>query len=309
MKATAFAPSKVIVTGEHFVVHGSWALAAAIGKGVSVTVEDADRLTLSSDRFPRSTSGALAPLTRVVESLANAYGFSKSIRVTVSSEVPDGAGLGSSAATMVALASAVSELRGIDLRKDEVILHAMAGEKEVHGRPSGIDPAACALGGVILFRAGQRPKAITLQGSRRLLVVYSGRKRSTSQLISRVSGVNERFPHFFAGLAASVSELSQSAASRLAEGDMRGVGRLLLANHAILSGVGASTPELDGLVDLMLSLGCHGAKLTGAGGGGSVLAVAPEGKVKSVISEVKGRGFEAFESVIPVNGVKSWQGL
>jgi mevalonate kinase len=87
---------------------------------------------------------------------------------------------------------------------------------------------------------------------------------------------------------------------------MDGLGRLLTLNHAALSFVGASNDQLDDLVDTLVSLGCLGAKLTGAGGGGSVLAIAPEKRGKSIISQVERRGFEAFEAEIPVGGVRSW---
>ena len=139
-----------------------------------------------------------------------------------------------------------------------------------------------------------------------MLVAYSGRKRSTRRLISRVTKAKEKYPAFFQGLADSASEVSRLAAQRLALGDMAGLGRLLTYNQAVLSSLGASNSRLDELVDVLLSVGCLGAKLTGAGGGGSVIAVPPKGKEKSTISELKRRGFEAFEANIPVGGVSSW---
>ncbi len=306
MKAIAEAPSKVIITGEHFVVHGAWALAAAIGRKVRVEVSDADRFRVESQRFGSGSSPALRPIEGVVEAMGREFSFKPALRVLVSSQIPDGAGLGSSASTMVALSAAVSKLRGLDLTKKELIGFAMIGEREIHGRPSGVDTAICAYGGVILFKVGRREKQVPIAGTRRLLVVYSGTKRSTKRLISHVADVKARLPSFFAGLADSASEVSTMAAERLEAGDMEGLGRLLTFNHAVLSTVGVSNTKLDSLVDLLLSLGCYGAKLTGAGGGGSTLAVAPEGKEKSIIAELTARGFDAFVAEIPVGGVKSW---
>ncbi len=306
MKASAEAPCKAIITGEHFVVHGSWALAAAIGKKVRVDVQDSRRFGVSSHEY-RLSRDALHPVERIVETLAREFSFKPSLRVEIRSEVPAGAGLGSSASTMVALVAALSRLKSLGLGRSEVIDFAAVGEKEVHGRPSGIDVNTCALGGVLLYKVGSRPKRVRLNGTRKLLVVYSGKKRSTRQLIDRVSGAKERHPGLFGGLADSVSEATRTAADRLVEGDMAGLGRLLTFNHAALSAVGASNARLDGLVDTLLSLGCLGAKLTGAGGGGSVIAVPPEGKAKSTTSALRRRGFEAFEARIPVEGVVSWQ--
>lgn len=305
MRSSAEAPCKAIITGEHFVVHGAWALAAALGKKVRVDVEPSDRFRIHSDAHLASSS-ALAPAARVVETMAREFSFRPNLRVDISSEVPDGAGLGSSASTMVAIVAALSRLKSLGLGRREVIEFAMVGEREIHGHPSGIDVNTCALGGVLLFKMGARPKPVSLSRPARLLVVHSGRKRKTRRLIDRVSATRSSHPALFAGLAQSASDLSHLAADRLAAGDTRGLGRLLTYNHAVLSFIGASNARLDALVDLLLSLGCAGAKLTGAGGGGSVIAVAAEGKEKSTISELKRRGFDAFEASIPVGGARSW---
>jgi mevalonate kinase len=305
MRSSAEAPCKAIITGEHFVVHGAWALVAALGRKVRVDVETSERFRLHSDALNISRA-ALAPAKRVVEVMAREFSFKPSLSVNISSEVPDGAGLGSSASTMVALVSALSRLKSLGLGTREVIDFAMVGEKEIHGRPSGIDVNICALGGVLLFKMGARPKRLNLRRPVKLLVVQSGRKRRTKRLINRVSQTGARYPGIFGGLTRSESALSLLAAERLSAGDMIGLGRLLTYNHAVLSFIGASNARLDGLVDLLHALGCRGAKLTGAGGGGSVIAVAAEGKEKSTISELKRRGYDAFEASIPVGGVKSW---
>ncbi|MBI3841183.1 MAG: mevalonate kinase [Thaumarchaeota archaeon] len=306
MKAIAEAPSKVIITGEHFVVHGAWALAAAIPRKSRVEVSKSDRLRVSSDRFRGANHPALRAIARVVVAMSKEFSFSPSLTVAVSSQVPEGSGLGSSASTMVALSSSLSRLHSLRLSLDEVIRFSMIGEGQIHGRPSGIDSTVCARGGVILFTPGTSPKQVRLSRPRSLVVCHSGITRSTRRQINRVSGVKEMFPSLFAGLTESASEVSLMAADLLKKDDMKGLGRLLNFNHAVLSTLGVSNRALDRLVDLLLSLGCYGAKLTGAGGGGSVLAVAPEGKEKSIISGLKARGFDAFIAGIPVKGVESW---
>lgn len=305
MKAIAEAPSKAIVTGEHFVVHGAWALAAALPRRVRVEVEEARDFEVRSDKFDRKAP-ELQPIARMVETLAREFSFSPTLRVSVSSTIPEGAGLGSSASTMVALAAAVSRLHSLGLRIEEIIRSSMVGEQEIHGRPSGIDPTVCAHGGVVLFRPGARLRKVSMDARRSLIISFSGMNRSTKGQIDKVSRVKDRFPSLFSSLVGSVSELSLDASAKLKGGDMRGLGSLLTTNHAALRAVGASNETLDGLVDLLASMGTYGAKLTGAGGGGSVVAVAPAGKEKSIVSAVTARGFETFRAQIPVEGVKSW---
>ncbi len=303
-KAVAEAPSKTIITGEHFVVHGSYALAAAVDRRVRVEVQESGRLSISSNSV--SGSEALRPMELVIEAISKEHSVRPNLRVRVSSGVPGGAGLGSSASTMVALTSAVSRLNSLKLPLKEVVRLAMVGETEIHGRPSGVDVNVCAYGGVILFRMGKTPRRVALGGPRRLLLVYSGKQRSTRLQINKVFDMKSEQPGLFRGLAGSINEVSLMAAERLTDGDMPGLGRLMTLNHAVLSRVGVSTDALDGLVDRLLVAGCLGAKLTGAGGGGSVLAIAPKGREESIISGLQRAGLDAFKASIPVEGVRSW---
>jgi len=306
LRAIAEAPSKVIITGEHFVVHGAWALAAALPRRVRVEVAPANSFGVSSDRFGEGDDAQLLPVSRVVDAMAREFSVSSSVRVSISSAVPEGAGLGSSAATMVAVAAAYSRLNSLRLGADEIVRFSMVGEQHVHGNPSGIDPNISARGGVLLFRPGSRPRKVALDSSRTLIVSYSGRRRSTKGQINTVARMKQKHPGLFSMLAKGVSSLSLEAADRLREGDMEGLGGLLAVNHAVLDTVGVSNDILDRMVDLCASLGSYGAKLTGAGGGGSVVAVAPEAKEKSIVSGLSARGFETFKVEIPSEGVRSW---
>ena len=305
MKAVAEAPSKAIITGEHFVVHGAWALAAALPRKVRAEVSRSPALAVRSDRFD-AKSPRLAPIRRIVEAVGQRFSVDTSVEVTISSQVPEGAGLGSSASTMVAVASALSRFHALGLGVDEIIRLSMVGEQDIHGKPSGIDPAACAYGGVILFRPGSKPRRVRLSHPRTVIVSYSGLNRATRGQIGRVSQMKDRHPGLFSRLTRAVSDLSEDAGRKLAEGDLKSLGNLLALDPAALDSVGVSNDTLDSMVDLMSSLGCYGAKLTGAGGGGSVLALAPEAKEKSIVSGLSARGFETFAARIPTEGVKSW---
>ncbi len=305
MRAVAEAPSKAIITGEHFVVHGAWALAAALPRRVRVEMKGAPALKVLSDRFG-GRSSQLIPVSNVVEAMAREFGVKPDVAISISSDVTGGAGLGSSAATMVAVAAAFSRLNSLKLGVDELVRCAMVGEQDIHGKPSGIDPAVCAHGGVVLFRTGAKPRKLSLGGARSLILSYSGEVRSTKGQIGRVWRMKERYPGMFSRLARGISELSLAASERLLAGDMKGLGTLLTVNHAALMSLGVSNDTLDGMVDLLSSMGSYGAKLTGAGGGGSVLAVAPEAKEKSIVSGLTARGFETFRASVPTEGVKSW---
>jgi len=263
------------------------------------------RFEVTSDRFaghhPR-----LRPVGLVVEEMAREFSVKPTVRVAVSSSIPEGAGLGSSASTMVAVASAFSKLNSLGLGPEEVARFSMVGEREIHGKPSGIDSAICTRGGVLLFRTNHRPKEVSFDGYRSLIVSYSGRSRSTKGLIGRVSNFKKTLPGLFSVFSESVSDLSLQAAERLIAGDMKGLGMILTLNQAVLGFLGVSNSALDKMVDYLASAGSYGAKLTGAGGGGSVVAVASEAKEKSIVSGLKARGFETFIAGVPAKGVRSW---
>ncbi len=141
--------------------------------------------------------------------------------------------------------------------------------------PSGIDATVSALGGVIQFTLGQEPRRVDLPTKTRFLVAYSGRRRNSGKLIHKVSSMKTVHPNLFKRLCENATRVSEEATEMLTSGKLEELGGLMTWNHAVLGMVGASNPVLDSLVDLCLSCGCYGAKLTGAGGGGSVLALPP----------------------------------
>lgn len=305
MKGVAEAPGKAIISGEHFVVHGATAIAAAIERGVRAEASRSDHLSVTSGlRDPRGVE----PARKVIESMYAARGAEPRVSIAITSTLAEGSGLGSSAATMVAVAGAASALEGWAL--DEALLAeaGSAGERLVHGNPSGIDAATSAMGGVILFKRGEAPRRVELPSPVTLLLVLSGRRRSTGRLIARVTEMKESYPSLFAGLCGGATLVSQLCADALRRGDAATLGHLMTYSHAVLARAGASNGALDLLVDTCIASGCLGAKLTGAGGGGSVLAVPPgdPGEARSVAEKLGAKGYEAFFTRLPASGVRVW---
>jgi len=297
----------VIITGEHFVVHGALALAASMSQKTRVEASGAQGLEVLTPITRSRPAGAdPLPVEKLVQEMYRERSLEPRVRLAITSELPSGAGLGSSASTMVAAVAAVSRLEGWNLDIHSMIETAMLGERLVHGRPSGIDVAVSAIGGVLQFRVGEEPKRLDLPKPARLLVVYSGERRSSKKLISKVSSMKNDFPHLFASLCDSASFVTGLATQCFLEGRLDELGKLLTYNHAVLATVGASNGRLDRLVDLCLECGCYGAKLTGAGGGGSVLAISPQGKEEEVGGRLERRGFRVFLTDVPSEGVKVW---
>jgi mevalonate kinase len=307
----AEAPGKVILAGEHFVVHGGYAIAAAIDRRIRVELSESDSFKVESDQVQRPLADAGGPrafsaIAAVVREAMGRTTEMPKIRLKISSELPPGAGLGSSASTMVATAAAVGTYLEKKPGAEEIIHHSMVGEEKVHGKPSGIDVAVSAYGGVIGFQGGKRVETFKLQDSVSLIVVYSGKRRKTRKLIKKVSLMRQSRPVLFSALGNAISSLSRRAALSLSEGRLSELGELFLLNQAALTVIGASSTELDRLIDLSLHLGCYGAKLTGAGGGGCIIAVSDTDETKSIVKHLKSNSYEAFFVELPQQGVRTW---
>jgi mevalonate kinase len=305
LKGVAEAPGKVIISGEHFVVHGATALAAAIDRKVRVEAKRSDRLAVASHL---SDPDELVPAKELVQSIYKARKAEPRVSISITSNLVEGAGLGSSAATMLAIAGATSALEGWAIDQRSLAEAADSGEKLVHGNPSGIDVTTSAMGGVVLFKKGDEPRRVSLRTHITLMVAFSGTKRNTGELIRRVTGMKGTYPSLFQSLCESATLVSGLSADALTKGDTEVLGRLMTYSHAVLARAGASNERLDGLVDACLRSGCLGAKLTGAGGGGSVLAVPPADprEARAVAEDIAKKGYDTFFTKVPSGGAKAW---
>jgi len=309
------APGKIILSGEHFVVHGSYSLAAAISKRVYVSVREIEgtrsRIVtngLTSDiNSDDGSFPAVKTVARTILSRAEKRFTQHPLEIAITSEIPPGSGLGSSSAVSVACAAALKDFLELPGGKENIADIAFQGEKAVHGNPSGIDIQASFRGGLILYKKGQETRSIELPKPFRLLVVFSGRKRSTSKLIAKVAQTKSEYPHYFQRLADSVSELSLAISSMAKTREIEKMGSLFATAQTQLAWIGVSTPQLERLIEYLYGKEeVFGAKLTGAGGGGSVIVAVRQDSIDSVLDFVSDRYPYSFVSEIPQEGLR-WE--
>ncbi len=260
------APGKVLLLGEHAVVYGHPALAAAIPRFVTVEAEPASEALIELPGGmatpPEVREGAIA--------IARDAGVEGGFRVRVRSELPLGSGLGSSAALGVALARAFKPGCG----PDEAARLAMHLERLLHGAPSGVDPAICAHGGVIFFTRGEPARIEKVRGSAWICVLLSGIARGTRSTVMPLAERRKADPAVDNTLR-RLGELTRDGRRFLEEGDLSGLGRCMQTAHSFLrDGLQVSCPELEQAVESLNAAGALGAKLTGAGGGGAAIGLA-----------------------------------
>jgi mevalonate kinase len=310
-KVIASAPGKIILTGEHFVVHGAYSVAAAINKRVRVSISEASERSYivsgNSRSFVDQDDGRFVLIKAILGQTLEERRFKNThIAVSVSSEIPAGSGLGSSAAVSVATAAAALKFSDSDSSPRKIFEVALSGEKKVHGNPSGIDVETSLQGGIILFNRIAGAKPIPLDRSVHFLVVYSGKPRRTSTLISRVALRKKQFPNFFDCLTRSASFLSLEVVDAISAGDLPRLGALMNISQATLSWIGVSTSAIDRLVEDIAAQDVFGVKLTGAGGGGSVLALPQPNKIESLSRFMSNNFPYCFVTPIPQEGLR-WE--
>lgn len=311
---TASAPGKIILSGEHFVVHGSYSVAAAINKRVLATVQEIDgsrSRIVSNDLVSHlgSDDGTFLGVKSIARSIISNVPRKnrESFEISIRSEIPSGAGLGSSAAVNVACAAALTKFVGLSSKEEEIQKLAFDGERILHGNPSGLDVQASISGGLILFKKGTLIEKIHLERPFKLLVVFSGKKRRTSKLVAKVAKIRERYPNHFQRLVDSSSASSFEIALAAKTRNMEKIGSIFEIAQANLSWIGVSTPHLESLIEFLYQKQeVLGAKLTGAGGGGSVIAVIKEGSEEPILRHASGSYPFGFVTEIPEEGFR-WE--
>ena len=277
------APGRVNLIGEHTDYSGGLVLPVAIDLGVTLVAQPAREISLDApggERFVDAVAAELAELGRPDVGLAG----------RVEADLPQGAGLGSSGAFEVAVALAHCEAASFEVERLELVLACRRAEQRAMGVPSGIlDQAASLLGqegsALLLNCATYERRSVALPEELAVVVVDSGERRSLE-----ASGYADRRRELEAGdprrvrHVRSENERVLETVAALERGDLLGLGAILSASHASLrDDYEVSTPTLDGVVDAALAAGAIGARMTGGGFGGSIVALASRDTAADVL--------------------------
>jgi mevalonate kinase len=224
------------------------------------------------------------------------------VDVRINSNIPVSAGLGSSAAVATATVAAVGRLLDAELTRDQIFRMAYQSECLVHGTPSGIDPAISTYGGALQFQKDRDFIDLKVQTNVPLVVGNTRIERSTSELLARVRRTRQSLPSIVDLLMITGARTALLAVEALRKGELKTVGELMNINHALLCAVGVSHESLERLVYAARNSGAFGAKLTG--GGGCMIALAEENKLKKVMAAIERAGATVFEARKSDEGVR-----
>ena len=317
----ASAPAKVILFGEHFVVYGEPAIVLAIDKRAytRATLRRDNLIYINSHDLKASgffegkrfqtekgeeAERKLQPIRTVIQEILAKSNEKVGVNVEVKSSIPVAVGLGSSAAVAASVAAAVSQLLNVALSQKDIFQLAYEAERFVHGTPSGIDPAISTYGGALLFRRDEGFEHLPVEADMPLVIGNTGMQRSTGELVALVRKRRDRYPTIIEPVIRAGGEITQKAVEALKRGDFATLGELMNINHALLSAVGVSSEALERLVHAARNAGAFGAKLTGGGGGGCMIALASRDKLRQVADAIEKAGGAAFTARKTDEGVK-----
>lgn len=300
---------KTILIGDQFVLEGVPAIVSSISYETVATVEriDGGGWILEDNRVEvpgykeSKKEQQVRSINRILE-VMKIDSEKTPLKIVFEGTLLAGSGVGASAASCVSLARALDEEFKLGLTIDEINLVAWEGEFAYHGIPSGVDNTASCYGGLMLYQLKDGQKVIEKIRVREPIEVVlgnSGISANTAALDGLVQREKEKDPGVFLSRLKTITQQALEIKKSLEAGDLEKVGKIITENHKILIDMGLSHEKLIHLCDLALENGALGAKLTGGGMGGYMVALTPGGDLQEKIaSAIKGEGFAVIEATV-----------
>ena len=286
MSAQASAPGKAILAGEHAVVYGKPAIALPLsgiranaayrptGSPLTLIAEDMARPPLVIDTGDLESSDPLALMAALTMQYFGLESLQGEIRIQ--SEIPIASGLGSGAAVSAAIGRAIAQLHGTALPNAALNRLVFEVEKQHHGTPSGIDNTVVVYESPVYFEKGGAPAFLEIADPLWVVVADSGIASLTRDAVADVRTLARLAPAQTARVFEDIGAIVNEARQCIEHGNIARLGELMRANHRLLRALDVSAAELDNLVDAAINAGALGAKLSGGGRGGNIIALVDE---------------------------------
>jgi len=302
---TYSAPGKIYLFGEHAVVYGEPAIACAIDLRVYVSVELASsgKITIDAmDKRANCSGEEFKYVCCAAKIIKRLFEMDFGAEIKVRSEVPPRQGLGSSAAVTVSTVKALTESLGIELDDETVANIGYKVENEVQGKASAADTFVSSTGGVVLVEGAKTSRLS--QPDLPIIIGATGIERSTRDVIAFVSNLKKKYPTVVSNVMSLIGDITRFGEQKLADGDLVKVGELMNINQGLLESLGVSDVVLSKLIYSARTAGALGAKITGAGRGGCVLAITTDGNVDHVTQTMAKQGALVLTTAISSSGLR-----
>ncbi len=315
----ASAPGKIILFGEHFVVYDNPAILMAINRRLNVSVkpiQNSNKIYIQSDNKKKVYYQLDNKYSKEKERLSFFYPIISTCRrlfeqekihnigldIKIDSEIPNGIGLGSSGAVSVATNAAISSLFK-KINKIEIYQKSCETETLIHKFSSGADCLISTVGGLVYYLKNQKYRKINYMNNFAFLIIDTGKTHSTKKMVEKVKKFNENENLKFMEIKDTAKQICNDALKKIRNGNEDEIGRLMNENQKLLEKIGVSNNLIGKIIKKTNAAGAFGSKLTGAGGGGSIISLVPkeeEGRIKQIIEN---QGYNVFPVTIENNGV------
>ncbi len=302
---------KTILFGEHFVLYGFSAIASALGSSTTANVKIIEgKGWIVDDQRPETPGYKIKKFDEAQKSIKNVLEYlkidtdSQKLEITFAGDLIAASGVGASAAQCTSLARALNDSFNLNLDDEKINEAAYEGEKAYHGTPSGIDNTASTYGGLIWFvknLSGGKNTMDLLQSPIRipLIIANSGITASTAEVVADVRRLKHENPNKFEKIFKEYKEIADKAKIAILEGNIISIGNLMNQNHKLLQAITVSGEINDKLVQIALKNGAIGAKMTGTGRGGLVIALAENKEMQEKIAKaIEKEGYDAWKTII-----------
>ena len=308
---------KVILFGEHFVVHSVPGIVSAIDSTVDAEVKKiGEGITVKDERKGARdyTQKKMSEQKQSIERMLRTMEIDPEkaiLKIWLGGNLPGFSGIGASAASSVAIARAIAEEFRMDLSDEKINEIAYEAEKAYAGTPSGIDNTAATYGGLIWFKRNlsggpNMIEKLSISEPVEIIICNTGIVADTKEMVAGVAARKKRNPGKYNLLFKQAENLAFATREALEKFDLRKVGKLMNENHRLLQEIEVSCKELDYLVNLAREQGAFGAKLTGGGGGGCMVALTPGKELQeAVAAAMEKEGFKVLRTKI---GIQKYKG-
>ena len=308
--ATGKGFGKAILFGEHFVVEGNHGIVSALDLA---TIAEVRRISGSevkvNDRREGSKGYSESKLAQQKESIERTMSFlglnskENAVEITLSGNLPGFSGIGASAASCVAIVRALNGEFNLQLSDEKINAAAFEAEKAYQGKPSGIDNTAATYGGLLWYKRGEPPaiERMKIRAPVEIVMGNTGIVADTAKVVLEVVERKKANPEKYNPIYENAEKLAFEARKALEEFELEKVGKLMDENHKLLQEIDVSCRELNELVEIAKKHGALGAKLTGGGRGGCMIALTPGKELQERVAKAtESAGFAVLRTKIGV---------